>query len=94
MKVLFVLFLIGQALDGILTYMGIQRWGMAAEANPLLHWLEAVCGLVPSILFFKLGSMWIGTYLYKYEYFYSILFLTVLIYGVAVLPWTYALLFF
>lgn len=39
-----VLFLVAQAMDGVLTYIGVTMLGMQMEANPLLAWLMGSVG--------------------------------------------------
>ena len=39
-----VLFLIAQACDGVLTYVGVSVYGPTIEANPMLGWLMGAMG--------------------------------------------------
>ena len=39
-----VLFLIAQACDGVLTYIGVSLYGPAIEGNPVLGWLMGTMG--------------------------------------------------
>ena len=39
-----VLFLIAQACDGVLTYVGVSVYGPTIEANPMLAWLMGAMG--------------------------------------------------
>ncbi len=39
-----VLFLLAQAADGVLTYIGVSVYGPHIEGNPIIGWLIAVMG--------------------------------------------------
>jgi hypothetical protein len=39
-----ILFLAGQACDGVLTYVGVRLYGLGMEANPVLIWLMGAMG--------------------------------------------------
>jgi len=43
-NVVVVAFLIAQACDGVLTYIGVATYGAHIEGNPLLAWLMAALG--------------------------------------------------
>ena len=38
-NIVVVIFLIAQACDGVLTYVGVSIYGIGVEGNPLLAWL-------------------------------------------------------
>jgi hypothetical protein len=38
-NIVVVIFLLAQACDGVLTYVGVSLYGTAMEGNPLLAWL-------------------------------------------------------
>lgn len=40
-----VAFLLSQACDGVLTYVGISQFGLSVEGNPLLGWMMASLGI-------------------------------------------------
>ena len=42
--VVLVAFLLAQAFDGVLTYVGVSTYGVRMEGNPLLGWLMATVG--------------------------------------------------
>ncbi len=39
-----VVFLVAQACDGVLTYIGVSLYGIGIEGNPLLAWLMETMG--------------------------------------------------
>ena len=85
-----------QALDGILTSIGIDRYGPQAEGNPLLRSLIEDFGHIPTLTVIKLTAIivvalltvltvklpWINKAMYALTgiYFFS-----------AIVPWTYIL---
>jgi hypothetical protein len=42
--VVVVLFLVAQACDGVLTYVGVSQFGIGMEGNPLIAWLMVTLG--------------------------------------------------
>lgn len=42
--VVVVVFLVAQACDGVLTYVGVSLYGIGMEGNPLLAWLMETMG--------------------------------------------------
>jgi uncharacterized membrane protein len=42
--VVVVVFLLAQACDGVLTYVGVSLYGIGMEGNPLLAWLMETMG--------------------------------------------------
>ena len=42
--VVVVVFLVAQACDGVLTYVGVSIYGIGMEGNPLLAWLMETMG--------------------------------------------------
>ena len=43
-NVVVVIFLVAQACDGVLTYVGVSLYGTGMEGNPLLAWLMEAIG--------------------------------------------------
>jgi uncharacterized membrane protein len=43
-NIVVVAFLIAQACDGVLTYVGVSTYGMRIEGNPLIGWLMGTMG--------------------------------------------------
>jgi hypothetical protein len=46
-----------QAADGVLTSVGISRFGLAAEGNPILRHLMAQFGHIPTLMILKLFAV-------------------------------------
>jgi hypothetical protein len=44
-----VVFLLTQASDGVLTYIGVSTYGLAIEGNPLIAWLMTALGEGPGL---------------------------------------------
>ena len=42
--VVVIVFLVAQACDGVLTYVGVSLYGIGMEGNPLLAWLMETMG--------------------------------------------------
>ena len=53
-------FLLAQASDGVLTYVGISTFGASIEANPLIGWLMATIGHGPALAAAKLTASTFG----------------------------------
>jgi Domain of unknown function (DUF5658) len=91
-NVVIVLFFVAQALDGGLTYIGVQVFGPTIEANPLLAWLMAAVGEGPALAGAKLAAMGFGIILHLASVHRVVALLTALYVSAAVLPWTALLL--
>lgn len=48
-----LVFLVAQAADGVLTYVGVHLFGPGIEANPLLAWMMAQLGEGPALALAK-----------------------------------------
>ena len=59
-----VLFLIAQALDGVLTYVGVTILGTHAEANPILAWLMETLGNGAALASAKVAASGFGVLLH------------------------------
>lgn len=81
-----VAFLVVQALDGILTYVGVSL-GHAGEANPLVAGLMAVFGIGPGLAGAKLMAGSLGIALHLVGHHRVVALLTAFYVGVAILPW-------
>ena len=86
-----------QVLDGLLTYTGMQTFGLAAEGNPLLRSLMNTLGILPGIALVKLCC--IGTVLalsaqaHRISWLPAALTCVAGIYAVAaIVPWSWLLL--
>jgi uncharacterized membrane protein len=43
-NIVVIVFLIAQACDGVLTYVGVSTYGVRIEGNPLIGWLMGTMG--------------------------------------------------
>jgi hypothetical protein len=82
-----VLFVLAQVCDGVLTYVAVQRFGLVAEANPLLVTWMAFIGPAPALAGAKLLAAFCGVVLYACGVHRILLALTILYTVVAVGPW-------
>jgi hypothetical protein len=82
-----IAFLIVQALDGGLTYIGIVSYGPAAEGNPLLSWLMALFGAAPALAGAKMAASMFGIILHLTAVHRTVALLAALYVSAAILPW-------
>ena len=88
-----VAFLVAQALDGVLTYVGVQVYGLHMEGNPVIGWLMAVIGHGPALALAKLTAGGFGVALHLSAVHRAVALLAVFYLAIAVLPWV-AILFY
>jgi hypothetical protein len=81
-----VAFLAVQALDGVLTYVGLSL-GRAAEGNPLVGTMMAVFGLGPGLAGAKLVAGSLGIALHLFGTHRLIALLTAFYVAAAIMPW-------
>lgn len=86
-------FLIAQACDGVLTYVGVSSYGLHMEANPLISWLMASIGEGAALTTAKLVAGLFGIALHLSSVHKAVAALAALYLAVAVLPWM-AILFY
>jgi hypothetical protein len=82
-----VLFLIAQALDGALTYVGVTLLGAHMEANPILAWLMATMGCGPALASAKIVAGMFGIILHLASVHRAVACLAAFYVAVAVIPW-------
>jgi hypothetical protein len=82
-----LLFLIVQALDGMLTYIGLVTFGPAVEGNPLLSWMMATLGAAPALAGAKFAASAFGIVLHLTSVHRTVAVLAVLYISAAILPW-------
>lgn len=87
-----LLFLLAQASDGVLTYIGVATYGTSMEGNPLITWLMAAMGEGPALTAAKVAAAACGIALHLSSVHYVVAALAAFYVAVAVLPWM-ALLF-
>lgn len=86
-------FLLAQALDGILTYLGVMTWGPRIEGNPLLASLMHTTGSGVAITAAKVFAGGLGIALHLIRVHLVVAVLTALYCVAALGPWA-TLLFF
>jgi hypothetical protein len=79
-------FLLVQALDGVLTYVGISL-GHAGEANPMVAGMMAIFGLGPGLAGAKLFAGMLGIALHLQGVHRLVALLTFFYLGAAIVPW-------
>ena len=90
--VVIVLFLLAQAFDGILTYIGVVTFGVGIEANPVISALMLQFGEGTALLGTKIAAALLGIGLHLRQVHAAVALLAAFYVALAVLPWT-ALLF-
>jgi len=88
-----VVFLIAQASDGVLTYVGVSTYGLHMEANPLIGWLMTVLGEGAALATAKAAAVGFGIALHLSAVHRAVAVLAVVYLTVAVVPWL-AILFY
>lgn len=86
-RLLLAIFVILQAADGVLTYVAVERFGTAAEANPLLVTWMALTGAAPALVGAKAMACFCGALLYLTGVHHVLAGLSMLYLLVAVIPW-------
>jgi hypothetical protein len=87
-----VVFLLAQACDGVLTYVGVRTFGMGVEGNPLIAWLMTSLGHGPGLTAAKLTAGGFGIALHLSDVHKAVAVLAGFYLVAAVGPWI-ALLF-
>ena len=85
--IVFVIFVLAQVLDGILTYIGVSRLGIEIEANVLLATWMHLIGAPTALLGAKLMACGCGYILYRTAWHRPLAITAGLCLGVAVIPW-------
>jgi hypothetical protein len=83
-----VVFLLVQALDGVLTYVGVSIYGLAMEGNPVIAWLMARMGEGAGLATAKLTAGVFGIALHLSAVHRAVALLTAFYVVVAIAPWT------
>jgi hypothetical protein len=86
-NVIILTFLLTQAADGVLTYLGVHLYGVAAEGNPLLAWLMHALGEGPALAAAKLTAAGVGGVLHLMTVHRLIAVLTGVYLLAAIAPW-------
>ena len=82
-----VAFLLAQALDGVLTYVGVSIYGLRIEGNPLLGWMMHAFGQGFALATAKVTAGAFGIALHLTAVNRVVALLTAFYAAVAVLPW-------
>ena len=82
-----LLFLVAQACDGVLTYVGVTLYGSHIEGNPLISWLMEAMGEGPALAAAKLTAGCFGIALHLSSVHKVVALLTAFYLVVAVGPW-------
>jgi uncharacterized membrane protein len=82
-----VVFLITQALDGMLTYVGVSLMGLHMEANPLLAWLMGSMGHGAALTSAKVLAGGFGVLLHLSSVHRVVAALAAFYLIVAIIPW-------
>src|SRR3954453_19404734 len=88
-----IIFLLAQASDGVLTYIGVSTYGMRVEGNPIIGWLMSAMGEGPALATAKLAAGVFGIALHVSSVHRAVALLAVFYVTVAVVPWI-AILFY
>lgn len=83
-----IVFLLAQALDGVLTYIGVSSIGHVTEGNPLVAGLVATVGLGPGLFSAKLWACGLGAALHLSGTHRLVALLTAIYFVAAIVPWT------
>jgi hypothetical protein len=89
-----LLFLLAQASDGVLTYIGVSTYGLHMEGNPLIGWLMAAMGQGPALATAKLTAGFFGIALHLSAVHKAVALLAVFYLAAAIVPWVAILFYF
>ena len=90
-EVVLLAFVVVQALDGILSYIGVHTFGSWIEANPLVAWYASAFGPAVAFTLVKLFAIALGTMLYLMSRHRTVALLTLFYLAFAVVPWVHVL---
>ena len=82
-----ILFLLAQAGDGVLTYVGVSTYGIGIEGNPIIAWLMESMGEGLALTTAKMTAAVFGVALHLSAVHKAVALLAVFYLTVAVLPW-------
>jgi hypothetical protein len=82
-----ILFLVAQACDGVLTYVGVSLYGVSIEGNPLLGWLMGTMGEGPALAAAKMTAGGLGIALHLAAVHRLVAALTGFYFVMAIVPW-------
>jgi uncharacterized membrane protein len=82
-----VMFLLAQAFDGVLTYIGVSTFGARMEGNPFVGWLMSSMGDAAGLAAAKLAAGFFGIALHLSAVHRTVALLAAFYVAVAVVPW-------
>lgn len=82
-----VVFLLAQASDGVLTYVGVATYGISMEGNPLIAWLMTNMGEGMALTTAKVTAATFGVALHLTAVHKAVAVLALFYIAVAVVPW-------
>lgn len=82
-----IVFLLAQASDGVLTYIGVSTYGLAIEGNPLIAWLMASMGEGPALATAKVTAGLFGIALHLSAVHRAVALLAGFYLVAAIAPW-------
>lgn len=88
------MFLLAQASDGVLTYVGVTVYGLHMEGNPLIGWLMAAIGQGPALATAKVTAGFFGIALHLSAVHKAVAVLAGFYVAVAVIPWVAIIFYF
>src|SRR5438552_3927083 len=83
----FITFMVVQALDGGLTYLGLHIWGPSIEANPLISSAVSFAGVGTGLAAAKFVAVGLGMLLHLRRVHGVVALLTAFYFAVAIVPW-------
>ena len=87
----FLAFVLMQALDGVMSYVGVRSFGSWIEANPLVAWYAATLGPGLAFTVVKIFAIACGALLYLTARHRTVAVLTLFYLAFAVMPWVHVL---
>jgi hypothetical protein len=82
-----IVFLLAQASDGVLTYIGVSTYGATIEGNPLIAWLMTAMGPGAGLAMAKLTAGTFGVALHLSAVHRAVALLAGFYIIVAIIPW-------
>lgn len=86
-ELILLAFVTVQLCDGLLTYLGVQIFGLPIEANPIVHWYIRTLGAASGLLFTKLLAVGCAVILHRTARHRTLAALTIVYVACAVVPW-------
>jgi hypothetical protein len=81
-------FLLMQCLDAVFTYLGVAKWGLTIEANPIISAAMSAAGVVGALGIAKGVAIGFGMLLHLRRVHTLVALLTAVYFALAIVPWT------